>query len=278
MQIFPLDTSSFPPYEQFPAHVKLVLLPVGEEAARVLVAPRHGPFRVLHAGMQDLTQENDGFRWSLAFHAAFAVHLGWSPVVRDLLGLKRRSSRSFEKAEDGVRAQMIAEAVAALLFVDASEPLMRGNSVPNSVLDEICDLTSPYEVRGVSSGAWIQAAISGFRAWSCLRREKGGILDLDFGAKSLKVLSLPPISITKGAADKEVSPRPVEAASSPRDSASALTKRALPRQLTFLLQETKPNVSEIFWSWKMEDSLMLARKPKIGAILMRDFSGTTSFT
>jgi hypothetical protein len=50
------------------------------------------------------------------FHLAYAAVLGWSPVTRKLLDRKRRSNPQVDLAEDGGRAIVIEEGIAAMAF------------------------------------------------------------------------------------------------------------------------------------------------------------------
>jgi hypothetical protein len=62
----------------------------------------------------------DGYRFYDVFHLAHAAVLGWSPVSRSLLGRKRRSDPQIDEAEDGGRAIVIEEGIAALVFAYAA--------------------------------------------------------------------------------------------------------------------------------------------------------------
>jgi hypothetical protein len=54
--------------------------------------------------LTDNSFEPDGFRFHDALHIALAAHTGWSPVLRSLLRLKRRSLPQVDEIEDGARA------------------------------------------------------------------------------------------------------------------------------------------------------------------------------
>ncbi len=57
----------------------------------------------------------DGYRFHDVFHLAYAAILGWSPVTRKLLGCKRRSKAKVDEIEDGGRASVIEEGIAAFV-------------------------------------------------------------------------------------------------------------------------------------------------------------------
>ncbi|MEN2469325.1 hypothetical protein [Burkholderia sp. GS2Y] len=50
------------------------------------------------------------------FHLAYVAHLGWSPVIRALLKLKRKSDPKLDENEDGARAAIIEEGIATWIF------------------------------------------------------------------------------------------------------------------------------------------------------------------
>src|SRR5262249_25024453 len=62
--------------------------------------------------LTDNKVERDDYRFHDVFHVAFAVHLGWSPVLRALFHLKRKSKPEIDENQDGARAILIEEGVA----------------------------------------------------------------------------------------------------------------------------------------------------------------------
>ena len=53
--------------------------------------------------LTDNIVDPDGYRYHDIFHFAYAVHLGWSPVIRSLLRAKRKSVPATDENEDGGR-------------------------------------------------------------------------------------------------------------------------------------------------------------------------------
>jgi NTP pyrophosphatase (non-canonical NTP hydrolase) len=51
------------------------------------------------AELTDNAHDDDGYRFHDVFHAAFVAVLGWSPVLRKLLGRKRRSIAKLDEVE-----------------------------------------------------------------------------------------------------------------------------------------------------------------------------------
>jgi NTP pyrophosphatase (non-canonical NTP hydrolase) len=68
------------------------------------------------ATLNDNAYVPDGYRFHDIFHMTCAALLGWSPVMRSLLGRKRRSDKQTDEVEDGGRAIVTDEAIAALVF------------------------------------------------------------------------------------------------------------------------------------------------------------------
>ena len=56
--------------------------------------------------------EKDDYRFHDVFHMAFSVYLGWSPVLRSLFKVKRKSLPEVDENQDGARAGLIEEGVA----------------------------------------------------------------------------------------------------------------------------------------------------------------------
>jgi len=58
----------------------------------------------------DNAHDDDGYGWHDAFHLAHMAVLGWSPVIRGLLGRTRKEDPATDDVEDGGRAIAIEEA------------------------------------------------------------------------------------------------------------------------------------------------------------------------
>lgn len=103
--------AGFPEGERFPRQFVADFRPFFENGAQKV--------RVFVDGVQmgdpltDNAYTPDGYRFHDVFHLACAAVLGWSPVVRKLLGRKRRSQTEFDEIEDGGRAIAIEEGISA---------------------------------------------------------------------------------------------------------------------------------------------------------------------
>lgn len=60
--------------------------------------------------------EQDDYRFHDVFHLAYAAILGWSPVLRALLKVKRKSKPEIDENQDGARAILIEEGISTWIF------------------------------------------------------------------------------------------------------------------------------------------------------------------
>ena len=71
--------------------------------------------------LTDNILEPDDYRFHDVFHYAYTAVLGWSPVMRALFKLKRKSQPKIDEAEDGARALLIEEGIATWIFGQAKK-------------------------------------------------------------------------------------------------------------------------------------------------------------
>lgn len=137
--------------------------------------------------LSDSAAVPDGYRFHDILHLSFAVFLGWSPVTRRNLGRKRRSDLTMDEAEDGGRAIVIEEAVAAYAHSYARRhALLEGiETVDYEALRTIRDLTQPFEVAGRTAAEWQLAILEGFRVFRLLVKHDGGWIEGDLHRRSL---------------------------------------------------------------------------------------------
>ena len=111
--------AAFPENERFPRQLLADFRP------RLVGGSRQMTVVVDGEQMGDPLTDNahlpDGYRFHDVFHLACAAALGWSPVVRKLLGRKRRSNPKIDEVEDGGRAIATEEGVSALVFAYARD-------------------------------------------------------------------------------------------------------------------------------------------------------------
>lgn len=153
--------------------------------------------------LTDNADDPDGYRFHDVFHLGYVAALGWSPVIRKLMKRKRRSDPKIDEVQDGGRAQVLDEGVAALVFDYAKEHrwLEGVNDLDYKLLRTIKGVTSLLEVRERSLGEWQHAILIGFEVWRQVLNAGGGRLLVDQDAKSLTFLG-PPGSARRNSASR----------------------------------------------------------------------------
>ena len=138
--------------------------------------------------LTDNSYTDDGYRFHDAFHLGYAAVLGWSPVLRKLWRLKRKSKPQVDEVEDGGRAQVIEEGVAALVFSDAKDRRLYENTprVDSSVLRVVKNMTAHLEVSIRSYREWQAAILQGYRVFRQLQDNGGGFVTFDMDQRMLE--------------------------------------------------------------------------------------------
>jgi hypothetical protein len=150
----------------------------------------------LGSELTDNSRRADDYRFHDAIHLGFLAVMGWSPVMRALLQLKRRSASDVDENEDGARAIFAEEGLAALLAKRASA--LQGFAVERAVDDETVQMFTTVledlEVARMPAWLWRRAVTQGFTAMRKLAAERGGFLIVDLDARSLSYRKTPPRS------------------------------------------------------------------------------------
>jgi hypothetical protein len=138
--------------------------------------------------LTDNAHTEDGYRFHDAIHLGFLAVLGWSPIIRRLLLLRRRYRRDFDEHEDGARAAYAEEGLSAILARLAQE---RNNFKTESHVDgdalQVFRLaTTGLEVNALPAWLWKRAIVSGFSAMDQLIENGGGYLIPDLDQRTLR--------------------------------------------------------------------------------------------
>lgn len=175
-------------HERFPRQFEIELREVTVDGKIMIRALMNG--KQVGNDLTDNADDPDGYRFHDVFHLAYVAVLGWSPVVRKLLGRKRRSIPSTDEVQDGGRAQVIDEGVAALVFDYAKEHKWLNGVVDldYQLLRTIKGITSLLEVRARSMGEWQRAILIGFDVWRQVLANNGGRILVDLDARDLRYL------------------------------------------------------------------------------------------
>ena len=172
----------FPEGEQFPRRGEIVLKLDNTGRAQMWFEGA-----TLGSPLTDNQYERDEYRFHDVFHLAYMATLGWSPVIRRLLGRKRKSVPHVDEIEDGARAIIIDETISNFIFLYSEE---HGFAVEGGIgweaLRTIKGLTRHLEVNTRSEGDWERAVICGFNVWKAVRDAGGGVLHFDLSQRLLE--------------------------------------------------------------------------------------------
>jgi len=138
--------------------------------------------------LTDNSHIDDGYRYHDVFHVACATLLGWSPILRKLLKVKRKSVPQIDEVEDGARAAAIEEAISAFTFGVARDfSFFEGSeSVEFGILRTIRIMTRSLEVRDRSLRDWEDVILQSYTAWRLLVENRGGVILGDAASRTLR--------------------------------------------------------------------------------------------
>lgn len=141
--------------------------------------------------LTDNAAEDDDYRFHDVFHYAYAAVLGWSPVLRAILRLKRKSNSKTDEVEDGARAILIEEGLANWVFNFAQKlehfDGMTEMDLPLGFLRTVREFTSGYEPYICPLWLWEEAILQGFQAFRYLRENRQARLVIDMRERQLLV-------------------------------------------------------------------------------------------
>lgn len=191
----PLHDSDFEIHQQIPRNFEVIFVQVGEGRTRMYLDGH-----VLGNELTDNSYIDDGYRYHDIMHLANAARLGWSPVLRGLLGRKRKRERKIDEVEDGARAQIVEEAVikaihsegerlASLKSNAALGPVnlfSSGGEISFQFLRFIKSLVIDLEVRKNKYWEWEQAILDGHEIFYKLRCEKQGTVVVDLNERTIQ--------------------------------------------------------------------------------------------
>ncbi|KCZ54676.1 hypothetical protein HY29_14090 [Hyphomonas beringensis] len=154
----------------------------------------------LGAPLRDQYAEADGYRFHDVMHLANAACLGWSPVLRDLMGIKRSSSPEIKQAQDGGRSAVVEELVVKLIHWEASRRAKElhpdvsatdrilfpdNEEIPFSLLKQVRAVTEGHEVYDNKYWEWERSIREGYRVFQQLRENQNGVVTVDLEGRRL---------------------------------------------------------------------------------------------
>ena len=137
--------------------------------------------------------EEDDYRFHDVFHLAYAAILGWSPVIRRLFKVKRKSNPKVDDAEDGARAALIEEGISTWIFNHAGrlnyfESL---SSLDYGLLKAIHEFVSGYEAERCPLWLWEEAILKGYEVFRQMREHRRGLVIADLRKRTIIFKELP---------------------------------------------------------------------------------------
>jgi hypothetical protein len=168
-------------HEQIPRHLQIEFIERGGRNSGHVVQR----LREVYIGdrLTDNSNEPDDYRFHDVFHLAYVAHLGWSPVIRSLLKVKRKSKPAVDENEDGARAMIIEEGIATWIFNHAKKrEFYKGIEVGKldyGLLKQVHSMVSGYQVDKCPLWQWEKAILEGFRVFRELREHRGGMVTVD---------------------------------------------------------------------------------------------------
>lgn len=131
---------------------------------------------------------SDDYRFHDVFHWAYAAILGWSPVLRALLKVKRKSVPSVDEQEDGARAAITEEGISNWVFVHAlrRNAFAEVKSIDFDLLRTIREMVQGYEVENRPVWMWEHAILEGFRIFRALKAHRQGFVRIDLNTRTIE--------------------------------------------------------------------------------------------
>lgn len=186
----PLFDLDFPPEEQLPRKLEIEIFERYSGSKQYVYQRCNG----VNIGdrLTDNSVVEDFYRFHDTFHYAYAAILGWSPVTRALLKLKRKSKTKVDDGEDGARAVILEEGVAAYVFARAKEhQFFEGrDEVDFNLLKTVRSFVQGLEAEKCPLWLWEEAILKGNAAYRFLRQHRRGRLILDLDKRDMIVQEL----------------------------------------------------------------------------------------
>jgi len=191
----PLHDLRDPSHERFPRQFDVSFVVVGRGRSRMYMNGKQ-----LGDELSDNAYADDGYRFHDVMHLAAAANLGWSPVLRHLLGLKRKSDPKKDEVEDGARARIVEEAVLKAIHSEGervSKPrqvatgnqdvplFVSKNEISFRFLGFIATLTRGLQVQGNQYWEWENAILQGNDVFWKLRQEGQGTVTVDLEQRKI---------------------------------------------------------------------------------------------
>lgn len=182
--------------QQFPRQFAISFITVGRGRSRMYLDGRR-----LGDDLTDNSYNDDGYRFHDIMHLANVAKLGWSPVLRGLMGRKRKQFPTVDEVEDGARARIVEEAVVKAIHSEGQRiaglygPQQPG--VPQRLFSSKSDITFRFlkfirdfvvdlEVHKNRYWEWEAAIVAGYEIFYALQCAGQGTVFVDMDARTIR--------------------------------------------------------------------------------------------
>jgi NTP pyrophosphatase (non-canonical NTP hydrolase) len=175
---------SFPPELKFDFHCFEDL--TGRKVMQVRVlGPDGSP---VGDDIDDNEYKEDHYRYHDALHISFMTFIGWSPVMRKLLSVKRKSSEILDRIEDGAKARDIEEALSRKIFqYFLDNQFLDGvNEIDTDLLTSIPGFLGDRESVWIAEAQWETAILEAASVIRNLIKFGGGRVIADLPGRALR--------------------------------------------------------------------------------------------
>lgn len=140
--------------------------------------------------LTDNRADQDDYRFHDVFHLAYAAVLGWSPVMRALFKVKRKSNSQIDENEDGARAVLVEEGISTWIFNHATK-LNYFDGIAHldyPLLKAIGRQVSGYEVEKCPLWMWEKAIFDGYDVFRNLRKYRKGTVTANLNERTISFM------------------------------------------------------------------------------------------
>ncbi|WP_419848849.1 MazG nucleotide pyrophosphohydrolase domain-containing protein [Candidatus Poriferisocius sp.] len=160
--------------------------PLGELASRAQEEEQRKHKKAqLGDDLDDNSIMDDGYRYHDIIHLAHATVLGWSPVLRALMGAQRREVGEKDRVEDGARAKAIEEGLAAFVFNYLEPYDYDVKHIDWTLLKHVRRTVMDLEVSSQPLAVWRHAYEQAFTIFLQLKNNRGGQVKCDLDKRQL---------------------------------------------------------------------------------------------
>lgn len=166
----------YPDNEKFPDEFEIEFVSFEDDGTNKLKIIDKRDNSMIGDPLTDNTYEDDGYRYHDIFHYGYLAIMGWSPVLRKLFKLKRKSDSKVDENEDGARSQITEELISLYIYHHAVDLdlLKYSKSVDSGIIKQVQNLVKNIEVKECSGRQWEKAILNSYEVFNKLRENNGG--------------------------------------------------------------------------------------------------------